>query len=449
MRVKEIKKIPKKDIVIPDYIMRPLENEENEDIKGLSSSFESSGMINEIDVRLKDGRYELMAGARRFVATKEDKIWTKVFEDVSDLKAMILGLTENLQRKGPDPNVRDTYIYKVWKKGKESGEFTCQKDLSGEIGINEKVLSVIIMAGDTKEKTKSSIIQKATSWDLERTKSLSEYPDMREDLLKREQVNQLAPKDMENISKKIMCEMDGGTKKDVIVEVLGLIDNTVNRDLQSNLNTVSSDTSPRKIVSKISEEHFNDVLITYKSSPEDVKEKWKKGEIGLKDVKDVKDFKTPEARKQVLKEIKVIENKKEVAQIIFNKDREMNIKIRKKQEDDMKKIGCTQLRTEFDVEFEKKLDMESNKDSIHDEDIVNRYQRLSSYTLGAFTHFHPRKLRTIEGKKAVLEIIRNLYGLYHDVLVDVGEIKEIKTESGSDKNIKRLEVENIKIVKRV
>jgi len=42
MIVKEIKKIPKKDIVIPDYIMRPLEDEKNEDIKGLSSSIENN-----------------------------------------------------------------------------------------------------------------------------------------------------------------------------------------------------------------------------------------------------------------------------------------------------------------------------------------------------------------------------------------------------------------------
>lgn len=449
MRVKEIKKIPKKDIVIPDYIMRPLEDEKDEDIIGLSSSFESNGMINEIDVRLNNGKYELMAGARRFVATKEDEILAKVFEDVSDIKAMILGLVENTQRKNPDINVRDAYIYKVWKKGKESREFIHQKDFAKEIGMSNMTVNVIISAGDIKDKNKSPTIQNATSFDLEITNSLSEHSDMREELLKRKQIDQLVYTDMENISKKIRSEIDKGTEKETIIDVLGLIDKTVKNDLVCNITHRALDMSASNIPSKISEERFNDVLDTYKSSPRDVKEKLKKGEISFKDAKAVKDFKTLEARRQVMKEMKVIENKKEVAQIIFDKDREMNLEIRKKQEKDMEKKGETQLRTEFDVELQNKLDKESNKDSIHDEDFVNRYQRLSSYTLGALTYFHPKKLRTVEGKKAVLEIIRNLYGLYHDVLVEVGEIKDIKTESGSDKSVKHLEARNAKIVKRV
>lgn len=97
---------------------------------------------------------------------------------------------------------------------------------------------------------------------------------------------------MANISKKIKSEIDVGTKKEVIVEALGLIDKTIKNDLVVNatMEFLTLDTPTSSVIPKISGEHFNDVLDTYKSSPEDVKEKLKKGEISLKDAKDVADF---------------------------------------------------------------------------------------------------------------------------------------------------------------
>lgn len=449
MIVKGIIKIPKKDIVIPDYIMRPLKEEGNDEIRHLSDSIGNNGMINEIDVRLIDGRYELMAGARRFVATKEDDILAKVYENVSDLKAMVIGLVENAHRKNPDILMRDAYIYKVWKKGKADGEFKYIKDLAKEINMSENMLSIIISGGGQKEKSQSPVIQKATSRDLDRTKSLSNLPDIREDLLKKEQDNQLTSEGLEKISKEIKNEMDKGTKKEVVVKALELTNNTVKKYLKSNSPGESSGTSPPspEIIGKISDKTFKDVLKTYKESPQDVKEKWEKGEIDIKDAKDLSKFESKDARDQVLKEIKTIDDKKEVAQKIYDKDRELNIEIRKKQEEEVKKTGDTKLKTEFDVELEKKLEMESNKDNVHDEKFIDRYQRLSSYTLETFKHFHPKRLKTEESKKTVSEIIRNIYNLYHEVLIETGNIKEIRTESGSD-NVKRLEVGGHKDVKR-
>jgi hypothetical protein len=155
-----------------------------------------------------------MAGARRFIATKEDEISAKIYENVSDLKAMIIGLEENLHIKNLDINVRDAYIYKIWNKGKESGDFKYMKDLAKEVSLSPTVLSAILSAGEVKEKTESTVIQKATSWDLERTKSLSDHPDIREKLLKKQQDNQLTSEGIEQISRNIKVEMKTGTKKE-------------------------------------------------------------------------------------------------------------------------------------------------------------------------------------------------------------------------------------------
>lgn len=448
MGVKEIKKIPKKDIVIPDSIMRPFQDEREEDIESLSTSIKNNGMINEIDVRIKDGKYELMAGVRRFIATKEDEISAKVYENVSDIKAMIIGLEENLHIKNLDINVRDAYIYKIWKKGKESGDFKYLKDLAKEVSLSEKMLSAIVYAGEVKSKTESPVIQKATSWDLERTKSLSDHLDIREKLLEKQQDNQLTSEGVEKISRNIKVEMNTGTKKEVVVKALEVASNTVKKYLKSNVAATSPDTSYQENLKKISDKTFNDILKTYKESPQDIKEKLEKGEIDIKEAKDVNQFKSTEARAQVLREIKKIDEKKGMIERLYDEDKKINLATRLKQQDDIEKKGETKEKTRFDKEYEEKLEKESTKDQGHDQEFIDRYERLVSYTVSTFQHFHPKRLRTMDGKRRVLDMTRNLYNLYYQVLVDSGEIKEIRSEENeNDKNIKRLVAGDIKIVR--
>ncbi len=220
MFVKEIKKLLKKDIIIrEDLLTRPLEDMKDEDIKNMSDSIDTNGLINEIDVRLKDGKYELIAGGRRFVATKEDEILAKIYEDVSDIDAMILGLNENIHRKDLDGNVIDAYIYKIWTKGK----FKYIKDFAKEINKSPNMLGVIISAGRTKEKMASPVVQRATSRDLERTKPLADHLDIREYILKKEQECKLNAEEIEDISKEIKRKIDNGVEKEVIIKSLEII----------------------------------------------------------------------------------------------------------------------------------------------------------------------------------------------------------------------------------
>jgi ParB family chromosome partitioning protein len=74
------------------------------DIKDLMSSIQEKGILEPIIVRPRYGRYEIIAGERRFIASK--KIGLKeipcIEKNVEDNEAMEIALIENLQRKDLD-----------------------------------------------------------------------------------------------------------------------------------------------------------------------------------------------------------------------------------------------------------------------------------------------------------------------------------------------------------
>lgn len=85
-----------------------------EDLKELSSSIKRNGLIQPILVRqLKDGSYQIIAGERRWQASKLanlDTIQVQV-KDISDEKALELALIENIQRANLNP-IEEAYGYK-------------------------------------------------------------------------------------------------------------------------------------------------------------------------------------------------------------------------------------------------------------------------------------------------------------------------------------------------
>ena len=74
------------------------------DMKELMESIKSKGILEPILVRPKDGRYEIIAGERRFMASKRVGLNEVPCIEmiVSDNEAMELTLIENLQRKDLD-----------------------------------------------------------------------------------------------------------------------------------------------------------------------------------------------------------------------------------------------------------------------------------------------------------------------------------------------------------
>lgn len=75
------------------------------DIKELMASIKQKGILEPIIVRPRHGRYEIIAGERRYIASKRLglKEMPCIEKHVEDNEAMEIALIENLQRKDLDP----------------------------------------------------------------------------------------------------------------------------------------------------------------------------------------------------------------------------------------------------------------------------------------------------------------------------------------------------------
>jgi ParB family chromosome partitioning protein len=84
-------------------VRKVLETEEDETtIKNLAESIKANGLVNPLTVqKTVDGKYEILAGQRRFLALKELNIKTvtcKVVEDLTNEQAELISFVENVQR---------------------------------------------------------------------------------------------------------------------------------------------------------------------------------------------------------------------------------------------------------------------------------------------------------------------------------------------------------------
>jgi len=96
----EIKSIPVGDIVPNPYQPRTVFDEER--IEELCLTIKEHGIIQPIVVRQRDGHFELIAGERRWRATRKLGLETipAIVKDFSDSQAASIALIENLQREG-------------------------------------------------------------------------------------------------------------------------------------------------------------------------------------------------------------------------------------------------------------------------------------------------------------------------------------------------------------
>ena len=96
----EIKNIPVGDIVPNPYQPRTVFDEER--IEELCVTIKEHGIIQPIVVRQRDGKFELIAGERRWRATRKLGLATipAIVKDFNDSQAASIALIENLQREG-------------------------------------------------------------------------------------------------------------------------------------------------------------------------------------------------------------------------------------------------------------------------------------------------------------------------------------------------------------
>ena len=105
-----------KDIIIPDTLMR--EVEQNENFTALCQSIEKHGLMNPITVRKVGEGYELIAGYRRTAACQAlemDSVPVRVM-NVNDVDAELLKITENLDREEVNPIEEGEYYVQLMEK---------------------------------------------------------------------------------------------------------------------------------------------------------------------------------------------------------------------------------------------------------------------------------------------------------------------------------------------
>lgn len=96
----EIKHIPVEEIIPNPYQPRTVFDDER--IEELCITIKEHGIIQPIVVRAREGRYELIAGERRWRATRKLGLETipAIVKDLNDSQAASIALIENLQREG-------------------------------------------------------------------------------------------------------------------------------------------------------------------------------------------------------------------------------------------------------------------------------------------------------------------------------------------------------------
>lgn len=96
----EVKQIPVSEIVPSPYQPRTIFDEER--IEELSQTIKTHGIIQPIVVRVRNGKFEIIAGERRWRAVRKlglDAI-PAIVRDFNDSQAASIALIENLQREG-------------------------------------------------------------------------------------------------------------------------------------------------------------------------------------------------------------------------------------------------------------------------------------------------------------------------------------------------------------
>lgn len=96
----EIKQVPVDEVVSSPYQPRTVFDEEK--IEELCQTIRTHGVIQPIVVRMRDGRYEIIAGERRWRAVRKLGMPTvpAIVREFNDSQTASIALIENLQREG-------------------------------------------------------------------------------------------------------------------------------------------------------------------------------------------------------------------------------------------------------------------------------------------------------------------------------------------------------------
>lgn len=446
----EYREVHKSNIVVPEWLPREPKIISDAD-KDLRDSIGGSGLLNPLTVRdIGDGKFELLAGSRRFAAIPDtDTVWIHIKDNKSDYEARITCAIENYHRKDIDQIVRDDFYYQTYQKGIKECKLNNINDMANNISIPVNTLRGYIKAGEERAKNKNNdAINSASTSSLNKTRVLKNIPKVRNRLLEMEQQKVIQPKNITEMTKRIeACTKKGMTEK-MITKMMDMamsidqtsvsntsvpidnninnINNTCDANGANNVNCTNNDDNDEEKNTKIvtfNMDKFENISTVMALSHPDVREYIVSKKIDIKDAVEINRFETVEARRQLVEEKVKIDNWKKKSQETYDKEWEQNVDTRKQQVQDIKNNGDTKLKTKFDIDLQQKLILANSADDRHDEEFFRRYRNLQDQLNRTILYYHPKKVKTEKGKEAVNGIVTAMYEILRLVLIEIGEIK--------------------------
>lgn len=444
------RKIQKSLIDVPEWLPRKPENDKEgiDAMQGFSDNIKNTGLLNPITIKeKKNGRFDLIAGSRRLTAFGDDELWAKVEnKSIDEFDARIKCGSENQQRVALPFLERDEFYYKTFELGKKKGKIKSIRDLAKLLGMSDHTLGRYIHAGEERAINKNDIIITSSNTEaLNSTKSLIKMPDVRNILLEMNIDEVLGNKDLPVISKNIEnCIKNGMTEK-MVVQIIDMAKNNYSA-CDDNRKIISYDLDEKKLVDlttvimeckpdvrnyivdkKISVE----VAMKVNKFPEDVRRCVANSQISLEEAEEISTFEKVEERRQLIQERMKINKWSERSDNVLENVWDKNISIRKQQVNDIKNTGDSVLKTDFDIQHQRKLDLEADKAMYFDENTRRRYKRVYDDLVTTVATQHPNKIVKSEVKKDTTKLIIETYKLCRLLLLDLGVIKNM-TDSGLD-----------------
>jgi len=156
----EIKEIKLEDIQVSEFNTRKdLEaGIEDASLEDLANSIREKGLLNPITVmRVKNGKYDLVAGQRRFLACKKigfQTIPAIIRDDLNETDATILSLIENVQRADMNPMDKAKAYQKIFEK------YNDYKKVAKETGVSvatiKRYLLLLNLSSSLQERVNTS-----------------------------------------------------------------------------------------------------------------------------------------------------------------------------------------------------------------------------------------------------------------------------------------------------
>ena len=237
---------------IPLELIRPREGQPRKDfdqksLEDLARSIEEYGLLNPITVTKVSGHYEILAGERRFRASKINKAKTiaAIVKDYEEKDVEVLSLIENVQREDLSAIEEAT----AYKKLIDSYGLT-QDEVAKKMGKSRSYIANTIRLLKLNEEEKSALIDGSISSsqarsllslddDEKREKALDDYKNKKTVVRDVEAMSRQAKKEEENKKRKFI-DLSGRPKKEEKIEKEVLDKEDLDKKEEKNLPNLDS-----------------------------------------------------------------------------------------------------------------------------------------------------------------------------------------------------------------